>query len=237
MNYASFDLKKHPDLHPIFVACKNENIAEVEDYLASGVSPYIDHPDHPSLGVIAIGNGNIKLIDALVAHGLDVNLSINRFGETLLLRAIAKNDAAMVTGLLNHGANPNLADQIGFTPLMAASACGDINIIEFLIKQGSDPNQISHSGKNSLMWAVASDQVTAIKWWVAHGSDLEQRDSHSNTPLISAAKGGRVAATQELLGLGADVHAKDKRGKTAFDWAKENGHAEIVELLQSRLPS
>lgn len=234
MDYASFDINKHPDLHPIFISCKNGELAQVENHLANGVSPYIEHSAHPSLAVIAIGEGNTAMINVMVAHGLDVNKPINRFGETPLLRAISKHDAQMVETLLVSGADPNLADQIGFSPLMAASSGGDINLIKLLISRGADQNQISDRGRNPLLEAVANDQVVAINWWLANGANLEQKDANDSTALIIAAKAGKLGSTQTLLEHGADIHAKDKRGKTALDWAKANGHQKIAELLRSR---
>lgn len=237
MDYASFDINKHPDLHPIFISCKNGELEEVGNFLANGVSPYIDHPMHPSLIVISIGEENIDMIKTLIKHGLDINRPINRFGETPLLRALSENQAVIVRLLLDSGANPNLADQIGHSPLMSASAVGNVEMIELLLSRGADQNQISDRGRGPLLAAVASDQVAAINWWLARGADQEQRDTNGSTALIVAAKGGKLAATQTLLEHGADIHAKDKRGKTALDWAKANGHQKIVELLQSRMGS
>ena len=62
MNYASFDKTQHPDLHPIFISCKNGDIEAVRKFLQEGVDPYIDHPMHPGLMVIAIGEKNTSMI-------------------------------------------------------------------------------------------------------------------------------------------------------------------------------
>lgn len=235
MDYANFDKIKHPDLHQIFISCKNGNVAEVDNFLANGVSPYIDHPMHPSLVVIAIGEENIDMIRTLIKHGLDINRPINRFGETPLLRALSENQNKIVSFLLDAGADVNLAGPIGFSPLMSASAGGNIEMIDLLVRRGADQNQISDRGRSPLLEAVASDQVTAINWWLENGANPEQRDANNSTALIVAAKGGKLAATQTLLDHGADIHAKDKRGKTALDWARANGHQKIAELLQARM--
>ena len=223
----------YPNLHPVFIACRNGNANVVLSFLESGLSVNIKDESHPSLISTAIGGGFLEIVAILIQHELKVNEQINRFGETPLMRAIGEYQNEIAILLLDSGADPNLADQNGFRPLMAASAGGNIEMTELLICRGADQNQISDSGRSSFLWAVASNQVIAIDWWLVNGADLEQKDTNGNTALISAAKGGRLASAQLLLEHGADIHAKDNRGKTAVDWAKENGHEKIVELIHA----
>jgi ankyrin repeat protein len=237
MDYASFDKEKHPDLHPIFGACKVGNVKMLKQHLENGISVYIDHPMHPSLGAIAIGENNPEALQILIDSGLDINHSLNRFGETLLLRAISEDRMSVIESLLKWGANVNLADENGITPLIAASTNGNIKVIELLVEHGADMEIMSGRGRTALMEAVSSDQIVSISWWVSHGGDIEYRDPAGNSPIIVAAKGGKFAATQWLVEHGADIHAKDERGNTALDWAKANGHSSIVKLLQSRTGS
>ncbi len=227
----------YPNLHPIFIECRNGNANSVRSFLETGISVDFKDENHASLIATSIEGGYLEIVKILINHGLDVNAPINRFGETPLLRSLSEKQIEIVCFLLDSGADPNLADQIGFSPLMSASAGGDTEMIELLISRGADQNQISDRGRSPLLAAVASDQVIAINWWLANGANPEQRDANGSTALIIAAKGGKLAATQTLLDHGADILAKDKRGKTPEDWAKANGHQKIVELLQSRMGS
>jgi thermostable 8-oxoguanine DNA glycosylase len=52
--------------------------------------------------------------------------------------------------------------------------------------------------------------------------------------LIAAAKEGSSARVRALLALGADPNARDRsgeNGRTALQWAQQNGHEDIVALL------
>jgi ankyrin repeat protein len=57
--------------------------------------------------------------------------------------------------------------------------------------------------------------------------------TEGQTPLHRVAVRGRKKAVAEmLLAHGADMNTRDWYGKTPLSLAKENGHAEIVELLR-----
>ena len=52
------------------------------------------------------------------------------------------------------------------------------------------------------------------------------------TPLIIAAKNGNAEIVRLLLEKGADVNVKTDSGKTALIHAKNEGHTDIVEMLE-----
>ena len=54
-----------------------------------------------------------------------------------------------------------------------------------------------------------------------------------NSRLLAAAKKGDMAKVKALLTEGADLTTKDKDGKTALMIAKEKGHTEAVQVLES----
>ena len=64
-----------------------------------------------------------------------------------------------------------------------------------------------------------------IQWFVP------QQTSGGYTALHFAAGNGRLAIATRLLEGGADLTLRDKAGKTALDYARSNGHSEVVALL------
>lgn len=227
----------YPNLHPVFMACRNGDSKEVARHLESGIHVDIDDENHPSLIAIAIDGGYEDVVKVLIDHGLDPNKALNRFGETPLMRAVTEKNKLIVELLLKSGADVNRADGGGYTPLMSASAVGDISMIEFLVHEGADTEKQSDSGRDAFTEAVLSEKISAISWWVSHGKNIGHRDSMGSSPLMTAAKFGKLSAVLWLLEHGADIHAKDKRGKTALDLASADGHREIVELIQLRMGS
>ena len=55
--------------------------------------------------------------------------------------------------------------------------------------------------------------------------------SEADRALLKATQEGNIKAVKQHLAAGADVHAKSKFGRTPLDYAAEDGHKEIAELL------
>jgi ankyrin repeat protein len=61
---------------------------------------------------------------------------------------------------------------------------------------------------------------------------LDNNDEEGNTALILACMYGNIEIAQTLINHGADINRANKSHKTALDYARENGHTKIVELLE-----
>lgn len=56
-----------------------------------------------------------------------------------------------------------------------------------------------------------------------------------NQQLSNALKTGDLQAVKDAIEKGADVNAKSDDGGTALQYAKEEGHTEIVDLLKEAM--
>ena len=63
--------------------------------------------------------------------------------------------------------------------------------------------------------------------------ELNAADSDGQRPLHHAVKLGKHQTVFRLLGLGARVNLQDSAGKSPIDYAEEEGHTELVSLLQT----
>ena len=54
-------------------------------------------------------------------------------------------------------------------------------------------------------------------------------------PLIKASFDGRLDIVNVLLKHNPDIHFEHKDGGTALDWARKQGHTEIVKTLKQHL--
>ena len=220
-----------PNDHPIIDALRTGDAEAVKHHLTAGVSPF-------SLGLIsgAIGSGNVEIIQAFLDHGFDVELPFNDFGQKPISRVIEKKHMPILKFFIEKGADV-LSDPRGYgTPLHGAAAVWP-EAIPVLLEAGASVNAASSDGRTPMMAAAFRNQLKSLEFLLAAGANLEDRDNEGTTPLILAARAGKEEAIEWLLDHGADLLAKDNREKTAEDWAKENGHPKIAELLQSRMDS
>ena len=143
---------------------------------------------------------NHTYLSILLSQGSQIGLRDSE-GGTALHHAVGAGSLECVNTLLNAGADPNNADNIGVTPLH------DVGPL------------ITHPNIKNL--------VTLLH---GHGANLEARDDNGMTPMSFATGFGSLEAVAALVECGADVNAFDCQsspiGRAIF-----RGHANIVQFL------
>lgn len=94
-----------------------------------------------------------SVIELLLEHGLDPNLTSPGSYPSLLTVATGEFGYAVPRLMLEHGADPNVANRDGATPLLVAAANRHPKLVEMLLPYGADPN-IALRGKSLLDWAT-----------------------------------------------------------------------------------
>jgi ankyrin repeat protein len=83
-----------------------------------------------------------------------------------------------------------------------------------------------------LLRAAADGDEGALRSALASGASLGERAAwFGSTALHLAAHGGHVSCCAALLAAGAEKDVKNEAGKRPYDYAREFGHAAVVELL------
>jgi ankyrin repeat protein len=175
---------------------------------------------------------NIKIIEALIEKGVDVN-SKNKGGRTPLhyvfsaRRILNEKDIIPIINLLiKKGADVNSKDKKGQTPLHVALANNmGQNVIEALVEKGSDVNSKDKDGLTPFIFAIERDKFELAKKFIEKGADLNAKID-GKPLLINLIKKGdenrfqsyfnyNIRKTKTLLELGFDVNAKDDKNNTA----------------------
>lgn len=210
--------------------------------------PHGGWPDLPSLDETT----SLKLIELLLAAGANPNAQLKLFppyrhlsndrgfdlmltiGTTPLLRAAKAGDTPVVKLLLEAGANPNLANVLGYTPVMAAAGLGS--------------NIVDTRGR----FKTQAEAIETLDLLLAAGGELNAGDARGQTPLHGAAYWGWNDVVQYLADKGANLGARDRDGKTPVDSAlgRAGGHgrggqtimvfestAELLRNLAARPPA
>jgi ankyrin repeat protein len=151
----------------------------------------------------------------------------NKAGETALIRAARYDRDFIALRLLQKGADPNIRDKTGKTALFYAAEFDYSNIIVNLIAGGANPNLRNSDDLTPLMIAAKAGNKMAVTAFIfakkmARQAKLEARKSKKKADLNLAQRLAQI-----------DLNAKNSKGETALSLARENGHREIVKLLQS----
>jgi ankyrin repeat protein len=146
---------------------------------------------------------------------------------TALSLASQKGHSKVARVLLEHGADTEFRDEIGWTPLQQASDEGHVEVAQSLLKFGADVEARTDSN-NALIFATARGHLPVVRVLLEHGADVNARDAQNKTPLHYAPNAG---VSQILLQHGADVNALDDNGRTALYYALEYHGVGVAKFL------
>lgn len=169
-------------------------------------------------------------------------------GETSLLHeAIKREFTFVIKFLLNHHANPNIRDSIGFTPIGLATIKGYGYYILTLLNYGADQENaymVQNYDKEptrqltALNLACKTDNTCIAKLLLEHGANPNELIDHHTPPLTRLAEShcNKYDCTQALLAAGADPTWQNADGHTALTCAAQydsRGHF-FQALLQTK---
>lgn len=206
------DINQSVSAQQMDVAIGNDDAIEIKRLVEQGAElnpPLRDFVIDDPLSVAA-WNGKLEAMRALIELGDDLNRPSGSYGDTPLLLAAQspENSREAVILLIESGADVNKANSFGVTPFIAFAGAFDVEVTRLAIEHGADINSQSQAG------------TVQVK-----------EPTFGTTALMNAAKAGQTETVQLLLEHGADTSLTDSKGKTAVDYARENGHGAIVDLL------
>ena len=188
------------------------------------------------------------LLPALAPGQIDAT---RKSGATALLIAAADGHLEILRLLLDHGASPKVSLPKGATPLYMAAQNGRTEVVnELLARSPAQLNTAETGGVTPLMIACAKGHLETVKLLL----DQPEIDVHATrhadgaTALFMAAAHGKLKVVQalvsrpdkfELAGMTRDPKVKggDRWGALPISIAAENGHEEVVKVLQPLTPA
>ena len=194
--------------------------------------PPAEDRDQRSLAVLAAVLPDLRLLRALIAHGIDLNAS--HAGMTPLLAATrdswhGRPDAVMT--LLANGADPRAVDLDGNTALHHAARSSDPGVAALLRDAAAEVDALNADGLSPLGVACAAGNWRLAKFLLERGAKPEPRGGQPALLAAAATEEDDPAGVQLLLKQKAKVDARDANGRSALHEAAFAGHIEIVEAL------
>lgn len=149
-----------------------------------------------------------------------------------LRNAALNGQTNIVKQAIEQGVDVHEGDQLERTALMFASYNGQSEIVRFLVEQGADIHKKNTEDRTALMFAASGPFPETVEFLLDEGADPNVRDNVEGwTPLMYASAEGNLEVVQILLDHGADASLEDTDGETAFDFARNNGHTQVLNLL------
>jgi ankyrin repeat protein len=220
-------------------AAKRGDTAAVSALITAGANVNTANSEGETALMLAAQFGYIATVTALLAApGILLN-QVDQDGNTALIHAERNHDnqTFVIAALL---AVPNIlvnhANRYGKTALkMAADNSHTRIVIALLAAPGIDVNATDLQGGTPLFMPSRNGDTAIVTALLAAPGILVNHASHGWTPLMVAAYHGHIAnVTAFLAAPGIDVNWADQHGVNAITNAFENGHHDIVTLLQAR---
>jgi uncharacterized protein len=124
-------------------------LLDADPSLLDRMSPDGYHP----LGLAAFFGAD-AVARLLLDRGANVaTVAANPMRIQALHAAVAARNPVIVSMLLEHGADANARQHVGYTPLMGAASAGQTEILEMLLRAGADPSQANDEGKTAADFA------------------------------------------------------------------------------------
>ncbi|MEO6587734.1 MAG: ankyrin repeat domain-containing protein [Pyrinomonadaceae bacterium] len=137
-------------------------------------------------------------LQGLFEKGFDAPNIRDGKGNTLLMLASYNGQLEMTRVLLEHGADSQIANDMGQIPLAGAAFKGNVEMAKLLIENGADVNAQMPDGKTPLMFAAMFNRLEIIDLFLEHGADVSLQSMDGSTAETMAQMMGAEAARSKL---------------------------------------
>jgi ankyrin repeat protein len=189
----------------------------------------------------AVVNKDLNMLDSLLNAGIDINVTEEDRGATVLLIACSFKDYENVVSILiSRGADVNFKGKDGRTPLMWAAG-NSLETSKILLDNGADIKAKGDDGMNAFIqsaFGILSKKVDTkvMDLLIENGADvnsaLSGKDAAGWTALLFASVNGNIELADYLISQGANVNHTSNEGSTALSLARQEKYETLVSLLK-----
>ena len=212
------------------------NLVDVRKFLseASGaVNSRCGDRDNGTLLLSAAVGGQHGLVRFLLNRCATVDEE-NSLGLTPLHAAACQQPGNKETMemLIDAGANVEAGNpHDGTTALIYAAERGTVDAAQALLSGGATVDAAKKDGGTALMAASHRGHLELVQALIAARAALDKQNDEGATALMGAAQQGHALVVVALLRARADPSLR-ALGRTALEWAREEGHQDVVAVLR-----
>ena len=134
--------------------------------------------------------------------------------------------------LIDAGANVEAGNpHDGTTALIYAAERGTVDAAQALLSGGATVDAAKKDGGTALMAASHRGHLELVQALIAARAALDKQNDEGATALMGAAQQGHALVVVALLRARADPSLR-ALGRTALEWAREEGHQDVVAVLR-----
>lgn len=150
--------------------------------LMAGSAAFAQTPQYDLLK--AVDREDAAKVSELLQQGVSANTRRRSDRIPAIVMAAQSGNMTIMKLLLDHEANPDLADSNrGETALMIRATAGDTNMVQLLLSYNADPNRADIGQETALMKAVRGRKFKAAKALIEAGADPNVQDLTGKTAL------------------------------------------------------
>ena len=142
-----------------------------------------------------------------------------------------KGETENLRMLIEHGLDPDTADDKGSSLLMLAAYHGHAEMVSALVSRGANPVLRNPRGLSPLDGAAFKGDLEVIRALLAAGVPVNSQGPDGRTPLMWAAAFNQLRALHLLLDSGADPAIRDCQGMDALTHALALGASGVEAEL------
>ena len=168
---------------------------------------------------MAADKGDGEMVGRLLRYGADPAKA-----PRALVHAVRHGQEAMITALLESGADPNVAGEGERSALQTAFGDGKKELVALMFRFGGRPEDFVDA-------AIGAEDTAMLELLLASGLSPDRADSGGNPMLVRAVLERKGEAVKVLLEKGADPKKAGSIGQSAFHVAVADGDRALIERL------
>ena len=173
-------------------------------------------------------------VEKFIELGVDVNQQTDR-GNSPLIHAIKNNNLALLSTLLEHGADPELANASNEFPLLLSILKNDYHAAKDLVKQGAKVNRKDILYDTPLLHhVIAKNNKDIFDLFFSENYDLNVLDKFDNSALHVAANHGNIYFVEKILGKYKNINKTNKKGASPLHLSVNSDDS--TPLLTDKIP-